>query len=62
MAGVEEVGRGALVGAVGTAAGILDPARPNGGLHDSKKFSETHPMSLYDEIEKKALNWGLVRA
>ncbi len=37
VAGVDEVGRGPLVGAVVTAAVILDPARPIAGLNDSKK-------------------------
>ena len=36
VAGVDEVGRGPLVGDVVTAAVILDPARPILGLHDSK--------------------------
>lgn len=40
IAGVDEVGRGPLVGAVVTAAVILDPANPIDGLMDSKKLSE----------------------
>lgn len=36
IAGVDEVGRGPLVGAVVTAAVILDPKRPIVGLADSK--------------------------
>ena len=40
VAGVDEVGRGPLGGAVVTAAVILDPARPIAGLNDSKKLSE----------------------
>ena len=40
VAGVDEVGRGPLVGAVVTAAVILDPSRPIAGLNDSKKLSE----------------------
>ena len=38
VAGVDEVGRGPLVGAVVTAAVILDLARPIVGLNDSKKL------------------------
>ena len=34
VAGVDEVGRGPLVGAVVTAAVILDPARPIVGLNE----------------------------
>ena len=37
FAGVDEVGRGPLVGAVVTAAVILDPNNPITGLADSKK-------------------------
>ncbi|HCE40100.1 MAG TPA: ribonuclease HII, partial [Alcanivorax sp.] len=39
LAGVDEVGRGPLVGAVVTAAVVLDPARPIDGLADSKKLT-----------------------
>ena len=40
IAGVDEVGRGPLVGDVVTAAVILDPDNPIDGLMDSKKLSE----------------------
>ncbi|WLI75390.1 ribonuclease HII [Kosakonia sp. H02] len=62
VAGVDEVGRGPLVGAVVTAAVILDPERPIFGLNDSKKLSEKRRLSLYDEIKEKALAWSLGRA
>ncbi|MGM3161395.1 ribonuclease HII [Dickeya undicola] len=62
IAGVDEVGRGPLVGAVVTAAVILDPSRPIVGLADSKKLSEKRRLSLYDEIRDKALAWSLGRA
>jgi len=62
FAGVDEVGRGPLVGAVVTAAVILDPARPIVGLADSKKLSEKRRLALYDEIVEKALSWSLGRA
>ncbi len=62
VAGVDEVGRGPLVGAVVTAAVILDPARPIAGLNDSKKLSEKRRLALYEEIEEKALSWSLGRA
>nr|WP_317400950.1 ribonuclease HII [Plesiomonas shigelloides] len=62
IAGVDEVGRGPLVGAVVTAAVILDPARPIVGLADSKKLSEKKRMALFDEIKEKALAWSLGRA
>ena len=59
VAGVDEVGRGPLVGAVVTAAVILDPARPIVGLNDSKKLSEKRRLALFDEIKEKALCWSL---
>lgn len=62
IAGVDEVGRGPLVGAVVTAAVILDPARPIVGLADSKKLSEKKRLALFDEIKEKALAWSLGRA
>lgn len=62
IAGVDEVGRGPLVGAVVTAAVILDPANPIIGLNDSKKLSEKKRLLLVDEIKAKALSWSLGRA
>ncbi|WP_158781737.1 ribonuclease HII [Pantoea sp. BAV 3049] len=62
IAGVDEVGRGPLVGAVVTAAVILDPARPIIGLADSKKLSEKRRIALFEEIKEKALSWSLGRA
>ena len=62
VAGVDEVGRGPLVGAVVTAAVILDPLNPIVGLADSKKLSEKRRLALYDEITEKALAWSLGRA
>lgn len=62
IAGVDEVGRGPLVGDVVTAAVILDPARPIAGLADSKKLSEKRRVALYDEIKDKALAWCIGRA
>ncbi|WP_193017225.1 ribonuclease HII [Proteus sp. FME41] len=62
IAGVDEVGRGPLVGAVVTAAVILDPANPIEGLADSKKLTEKKRNALYDEIKEKALCWAIGRA
>jgi ribonuclease HII len=62
IAGVDEVGRGPLIGAVVTAAVILDPARPIQGLADSKKLSEKKRLQLADEIRANALCWSLGRA
>lgn len=62
IAGVDEVGRGPLVGAVVTAAVILDPNNPIEGLADSKKLSEKKRLILAEEIKAKALAWSLGRA
>lgn len=62
IAGVDEVGRGPLVGAVVTAAVILDPNNPIQGLADSKKLSEKRRLALAEEIKQKALAWSLGRA
>ena len=62
VAGGDEFGRGPVVGAVVTAAVILDPARPIIGLNDSKKLSEKRRLALFDEIKEKALSWSLGRA
>ncbi|HGN1707242.1 TPA: ribonuclease HII [Providencia rettgeri] len=62
IAGVDEVGRGPLVGAVVTAAVILDPNNPITGLADSKKLTEKKREKLFDEIQEKALCWCIGRA
>ncbi|GMQ45689.1 ribonuclease HII [Vibrio sp. 10N] len=61
IAGVDEVGRGPLVGDVVTAAVILDPNNPIEGLNDSKKLSEKKRLALYPEIKQKALAWAVGR-
>lgn len=62
VAGVDEVGRGPLCGAVVTAAVILDPGKPILGLNDSKKLSLVRREALFDEIQEKALAWCVARA
>jgi ribonuclease HII len=62
IAGVDEVGRGPLVGDVVTAAVILDPSNPIEGLNDSKKLSEKKRIVLAQEIREKALYWNIGRA
>lgn len=62
VAGVDEVGRGPLCGAVVTAAVILDPGKPILGLNDSKKLSLARREVLFDEIQEKALAWCVARA
>lgn len=62
VAGVDEVGRGPLAGPVVAAAVILDPARPIGGLADSKKLTEARREALAPVIRECALAWALGRA
>lgn len=62
IAGVDEVGRGPLVGAVVTAAVILDAKNPIIGLMDSKKLTEKKREKLFIEIQEKALCWCIGRA
>ncbi|MBA6060057.1 ribonuclease HII [Pseudomonas juntendi] len=62
VAGVDEVGRGPLCGAVVTAAVILDPTRPILGLNDSKKLTQAKREALFDEICEKALSFCIARA
>ena len=62
IAGVDEVGRGPLVGDVVTAAVILDPRRPIDGLNDSKKLSEKRRNALYLTIYENALAISVGRA
>lgn len=62
VAGVDEVGRGPLAGAVVTAAVILDPSKPIDGLADSKKLSEKKREQLFDIIQERALAFAFGRA
>lgn len=62
IAGVDEVGRGPLVGNVVAAAVILDPAKPIQGLADSKKLTAKRRELLYTEIKEKALAWCVASA
>ncbi|GAD01404.1 ribonuclease HII [Agarivorans albus] len=62
FAGVDEVGRGPLVGDVVTAAVILNPKQPIAGLNDSKKLSEKKRLSLAEEIKQHAIAWAVGRA
>ena len=55
VAGVDEAGRGPLMGPVVTAAVILDDLQPIKGLADSKKLTARQRDKLYDEIRAKAL-------
>lgn len=62
IAGVDEVGRGPLAGAVLAAAVILDPDNPIDGLRDSKQLSEKRRVELDPVIRERALYWCIARA
>ncbi len=59
IAGVDEVGRGPLVGPVVTAAVILPLNYQLEGLTDSKKLSEKKRDKFYDIIMKEAISVGI---
>ena len=62
ICGVDEAGRGPLVGAVVAGAVVLDPRQPIVGLKDSKKLSPAKREVLYAEIVSKARAWGIGEA
>ena len=59
IAGVDEVGRGPLVGPVVAAAVILPKNYELKGLTDSKKLSEKKRDYYYDIIKKDAISIGI---
>jgi len=60
VAGVDEVGRGALAGPLGVAAVILDPARLPVGVDDSKVLSAARREVLFARILETALACAIV--
>lgn len=62
IAGVDEAGRGPLIGSVVAAAVILDPDNPIQGLNDSKKLTAKKREQLLIEIQQKALAWSIAEA
>jgi len=62
ICGVDEAGRGPLVGSVVAGAVVLDPNQPIMGLRDSKKLSPARREQLYAEIMQKARAWGIGQA
>lgn len=59
VAGVDEVGRGPLVGSVVTACVILPPDFYDERINDSKKLTEKKREMLYNVILKNALSVGI---
>jgi ribonuclease HII len=62
ICGVDEAGRGPLVGAVVAGAVVLDPLNPIAGLKDSKRLTPARREALYAEIVLKAKAWGVGEA
>ena len=62
LAGVDEVGRGPLAGAVIAAAVVLDPFCEIPGLADSKQLTERKRELLDERIRSEALAFCVARA
>jgi ribonuclease HII len=59
VAGVDEVGRGSLFGAVVAAAVILDPAHRIRGLRDSKLLLPERREVLAERVREHAIAWAV---
>jgi ribonuclease HII len=59
VAGVDEVGRGALFGPVVAAAVILSPDRPVRGLNGSKQLEPERRTVLAERIRERAVSWSV---
>ena len=59
IGGVDEVGRGPLVGPVVAACCVLPVDFNLDGLTDSKKLSETKREYFFEEIKKQAITYGI---
>ena len=62
VCGVDEAGRGPLVGSVVAGAVVLDPNRPIDGLKDSKKLTAARREFLYEQIIERSKAWGVGEA
>ena len=62
ICGVDEAGRGPLVGSVVAGAVELDPNNPIVGLKDSKKLTPAKREYLFEQIMLKAKAWGIGEA
>lgn len=59
IAGVDEAGRGPLVGSVVAAAVVLDDCQPISGLNDSKKLTAKKREMLAEQIKLHAKAWSI---
>lgn len=62
VCGVDEAGRGPLVGAVYAAAVVLGPDHGIVGLADSKKLTAARRELLAAQIRERALSWAIASA
>jgi ribonuclease HII len=62
VCGVDEAGRGPLVGSVVAGAVVLDPNRPIDGLKDSKKLTAARREFLFEQIIERSKAWGVGEA
>lgn len=62
ICGVDEAGRGPLVGSVVAAAVVLDPKKPITGLKDSKKLTAKSREFLFDQIIQSSMAWAIAEA
>ena len=59
ICGVDEAGRGPWAGPVCAAAVVLDPWKPIRGLADSKTLPERKRLTLFEEIRRSCLTFGI---
>ena len=59
IVGVDEAGRGPLAGPVCAAAVILPRAYANPLINDSKQLTAKKRDQLFDEIEERAVAYGI---
>ena len=59
IAGVDEVGRGCIFGAVVAAAVVLNPGKPIRGLNDSKQIEPDRREELALMIRERATAWAV---
>lgn len=59
VAGIDEVGRGALFGPVLAAAVVLDPQDPVAGLNDSKQLGSARRFELFNLLQEHAIDWAI---
>lgn len=62
IAGVDEVGRGCIVGSVIAVAVILKPTYSIPGLTDAKKLSAKKRNSLVNSIKQQSIAWAIGRS